>query len=52
MEGDGDVRTGEVGAMNGGGRGLRRGGKGNFGWCVNGKGGDDSAVPVQGSWTG
>ncbi len=39
MEGDGDVMTGGVGAMNGGGHGLRRGGKVNFGWCVNGKGG-------------
>ncbi len=51
VEGDGDAMPFGLSAMDGGGRGLKRGGKGDFGWCINSEGGDDGAVPVQGSWT-
>ncbi len=46
-EGDGDAVAVGLCAMDGGGCGLKGGGKGNFGWSVNGEGGDDGAVPVQ-----
>ncbi len=49
-EGDGDAVTGGLGAVNGNGCGLKGGGKGNFGWCVDGEGGVDGLVPVQGCW--
>ncbi len=52
VEGDGDAVTVGLVAMNGDGCGLKGGGKGNFGWCVDGKGGCDDAVPMQGSWIG
>ncbi len=51
-EGDGDAVTVGLPAMDGGGCGLKGGGKGNFGWCVDGNGGDDGAVPMQGGWIG
>ncbi len=38
VEGDGDVMTGGLPAMYGGGHGLKRGGKGNFGWYVDSEG--------------
>ncbi len=39
-------------AVDGGGYWLKRGGEGNVGWCVNGEGGDNGAVPMQGGWIG
>ncbi len=38
VEGDGDIATVGMSAMDGGGRGLKRGGKGSLGWQVNSKG--------------
>jgi len=52
VEGDRVAMPVGLPAMDGGGRGLKRGGKGNFGGCVDSEGGDDGAVPVQGSWIG
>ncbi len=46
VEGDRDALPVGLPAMNGGGCGLKRGGKGNFGRCVNSEGGVDGAVQV------
>ncbi len=46
MEGDGDAMPRGLGAVDGGGSWLKWGSEGNFGWCVNGEGGDDGAVPM------
>ncbi len=52
VEGDGDAVTVRLPAMDGGGRGVKGGGKGNLGRCANSEGGNDGAVPVRGSWIG
>ncbi len=51
-EGDGNAVAVGLPTMDSGGCGLKGGGKGNFGWSVDGKGGDDGAVPMQGGWIG
>ncbi len=50
VEGDRDAVPRGLGAVDGGGCWLKGGGEGDFGWCVNGEGGGDGAVPMQGGW--
>ncbi len=50
VEGDRDAMPRGLGAVDGGGCWLKGGGEGNFGWCVDGEGGDDGVVPMQGGW--
>ncbi len=52
VEGDGDAMTVGLVAMDGGGSGVKGGGKGHVSQDVDSEGGDDGAVPVRGSWVG